>query len=251
MTNYSSYAPGGSKVVKQDDSVVDVLDQDSNAIKVKVVNNIPIEAGDIEIGAVEIKDGMSDTRAVVDTAEADGVANTKNTIAASARASGFNGTTWDRLRAGLSDVASALTGILNTLPLALYHSSRSTRTDGLGGPLESNIVGDLSVTQGTLLAGEDLIKDVITTRRRGVYAYISTATTTYVFPGSGHINNIKVAGGTLGNVTIYDNTAASGTVILPAVTPVQGQELIVDIDVTLGCTIVTAAATILTISYDN
>jgi hypothetical protein len=111
--------------------------------------------------------------------------------------------------------------------------------------------GLLNVTLGGLLAGEDLTKDLINTRKRGVYAYISGAGTTVVFPGNGHINNIKVAGGTLGNVTIYDNVAASGSTILPAVTPLQGQELVSDIDTNLGLTIVTAAATILAISYDN
>lgn len=78
---------------------------------------------------------------------------------------------------------------------------------------------------------------------------ISTATTTTVKTGAGFIDRIRCIGGTLGNVTIYDNTAASGTVLLPTVTPVANGVLLEHIPFGTGLTIVTAAATVITVSY--
>jgi phage-related protein len=83
----------------------------------------------------------------------------------------------------------------------------------------------------------------------GVSAAVSTATTTTVKSGAGFINIIRVIGGTLGSVTIYDNTAASGTVLLPTVTPVANGVLLEGVSFGTGLTIVTAAATVITVSY--
>lgn len=110
----------------------------------------------------------------------------------------------------------------------------------------------LSVSQATKTWGESSSKDRMLIQRPGTYqTAITTATTTTVVTGAKHINEIRVQGGTLGNVTVYDNTAGSGTVIVPTVTPVQGQVLKVDFDVGTGLTIVTAAATIITVDIDN
>lgn len=102
---------------------------------------------------------------------------------------------------------------------------------------------------GTLLAGEDVANNVMKVENRGAAASITTAATTTIKSGPGHVNSIRVAGGVLGAVTIYDNTAASGTVILPEVTPIQGQVLLENIEFSIGLTIVTAAASIISVSY--
>lgn len=115
--------------------------------------------------------------------------------------------------------------------------------------LINKIVGGIKVSLADLLAGEDQGNGVFKVIKRGNYAYISTATTTTIKTSAGHINNIRVLGGTMGNVTIYDNTAGSGTVMVPAVTPAAGQVLLEDVDFSTGLTIVTAAATILVISF--
>jgi len=60
------------------------------------------------------------------------------------RISGYNGTTWDRIRAGITAVTSTFTGFLNSLPWAVYHATPTTRTDGQGGPLESDSLGSLN-----------------------------------------------------------------------------------------------------------
>ena len=105
------------------------------------------------------------------------------------------------------------------------------------------------VTQTTLQAGEDILADVQKTELRGTPAAISAIATTLLKTGPGTLHSLRVAGGTLGAVTVYDNTDASGTVLLPATTPVQGQVLLEGIRFSTGLTIVTAAATILTVSY--
>ena len=88
----------------------------------------------------------SGTTAVVVTQGADGGANTDDTLSTSARTSGYNGSTWDRLRAGLTSVASSITGFLNVMPFAKYDTSPTTRTNGQSGPLQTDNVGNLLVS---------------------------------------------------------------------------------------------------------
>lgn len=80
---------------------------------------------------------------------------------------------------------------------------------------------------------------------------IKTAATTVVKTGAGHLKSITILGGTMGAITVYNNTAASGTEICPEFTPPANtiQTLTFDTDFSLGCTIVTAAATVLSVSY--
>lgn len=86
------------------------------------------------------------------------------------------------------------------------------------------------------------------------YTAISTATTTVVKTGAGQLNAVIVTGGTLGAITIYDNTAASGTNIATAFTPTVltggGPGVFVfNVAFSVGLTIVTGAATAITVTY--
>lgn len=80
---------------------------------------------------------------------------------------------------------------------------------------------------------------------------VSTATTTTVKSGAGFLGQIIINGGTMGNVTIYDNTAGSGTTIAT----LDGANLKVGMVFPYGCvfstglTVVTAAATDITVCY--
>jgi len=94
-----------------------------------------------------------------------------------------------------------------------------------------------------------LLSDVMKVEQQFSNFNISTATTTTVKSAAGFLDSLLCVGGTLGNVTVYDNTAASGTVLCPAVTPVAGGLLLSHCKFTTGLTIVTAAATVLTGSY--
>lgn len=104
-------------------------------------------------------------------------------------------------------------------------------------------------TLATTLAGEDVVNDVRKTETRGAAVNILTATTTTVKSGPGHLNHLIAVGGTMGNVTIYDNTAASGTVLFGPATPTAGGVIVADIEFSVGLTVVTAAATAISGSY--
>lgn len=105
---------------------------------------------DGEIGAVEIKDGSTNGRGVVE-APADGASNATLGLVTNSRLEGFGGTTWDRIKAGITTVTATLTGFLNVLPWGVYNATPSTRTEGQGGPLQTTTLGHLltnSLAQG-------------------------------------------------------------------------------------------------------
>lgn len=127
---------------------------------------------------------------------------------------GFNGTTWDRLRTAVTAVSSTLTGFLNTLPWALYHSSPATRTNGQGAPLETDATGNLRNVEQFAPAAEDNTAGVLKVEHRYSYTHITTATTTVVKASAGFLHKIiwnkSVA---TGATTVYDNTSAAGNVV--------------------------------------
>lgn len=122
-------------------------------------------------------------------------------------------------------------------------ASASTIDSGALGFKQFQVLGDGSVAQLTTTAGS------------WGYAPVSTATTTVVDAnGPGQLHSIVVVGGTLGAITVYDNTAGSGQVIVPAFTPPtlsSGGAFTITLDVSysVGLTIVTAAATALVVTY--
>lgn len=110
----------------------------------------------------------------------------------------------------------------------------------------------LKESLNTKLAGEDLVNDVQKVEQRYTYNAISTATTTLVKTGAGFVHTISIVGGTLGAITVYDNTTATGTAIIPTFTPTATlpcPPIILDASFATGLTIVTAAATIIVVSY--
>lgn len=176
------------------------------------------------------------------SAGADGVSNTTNSLVTSSRISGFNGTTWDRIKAGITTVTSTLTGWLNTLPWAIYNASPTARTEGQGGPIQSDANGRVIVTLGTAIAGENLNSNRIETAHPATPTRITSATTTTARSGAGILHTILVEAALTGTVTIYDNTAGSGTVL--AILPIgfAAGAYTLDIAFGTGCTLVTSAA---------
>lgn len=79
--------------------------------------------------------------------------------------------------------------------------------------------------------------------------YISTATTTTVFSGPGILHELSLTETAAGTITVYDNTAASGTIKAVLKASIVEGDYLHDIDFTIGCTIVTAAASKLTASW--
>lgn len=85
------------------------------------------------------------------------------------------------------------------------------------------------------------------------FAHISTATTTLVLTGAGWLRKIHVpgTGGTPGNITIYDALTATGNPIYGPTTPSAGQIIDIQRRVGTGITVVTAAATVCDVAYDQ
>lgn len=129
-----------------------------------------------------------------------------------------------------------------TSDLLLFRSTGGTLVAvGTAYPLPS--------TLQTLQAGEDLINNVQKTEQRFSYASIGSAGTTTVKGNPGFLHELRVAGGTLGPVTVYDAVGTSSQIMLPTVTPTQGQVLLKNISFSVGLTVVTGSASVLTGSY--
>lgn len=81
------------------------------------------------------------------------------------------------------------------------------------------------------------------------YLAISTGVTTVVKASPGFLHTIVVTGGTAGTIDVYDNTAGSGTKIasFSSTNAVMNYEF--RCQFTTGLTIVTSAATQLTVNY--
>lgn len=81
------------------------------------------------------------------------------------------------------------------------------------------------------------------------YAYISTATTTIVKAASGYLHTLTIDGGVAGTVIVYDDPATSGTIIASFDSTNALQTYTFDIQFNSGLTIITSAATKVTVSY--
>jgi hypothetical protein len=95
--------------------------------------------------ATKLTDGTNGP-AAIETAGSDGASNTNNALSVKSRLVGYNGTTWDRVRAGVSAAASAVTGFLNVLPMARFDTTPATRTSGQSGMLQTDNIGNLLVS---------------------------------------------------------------------------------------------------------
>lgn len=119
-------------------------------------------------------------------------------------------------------------------------------------PCSTDLSGNQRTTLGTRIAGENVVADRLKVETPNSQAVVTTAATTVVKSGLGFLHTCTILGGVLGAITIYDNTAASGTVIVPTYTPAAAdtsKTIILDTVFSTGLTIVTAAATILHCSY--
>lgn len=220
---------------------------------------VDVVGGDIQIGAVEIKDGTNNNRADVndastartsatkviavqnldaagnvitnDTANADGVNNTSTRMPVNARLVGFNGTTWDRIRAGVTGVVSAVTGFINNLPFVTYNSSAPVLTNGQSVSQQSDVNGNTLVSEGTLISA--IVGDSIIAYPFGHTSGRVTADG-QILSGAGKIHTINIAPltatPTAGLITVYDSLTETGTVIYSewifAITP--GHTIILD-----------------------
>ena len=96
---------------------------------------------------------------------------------------------------------------------------------------------------------EDNTVGVAKVEQRFSYSNITTATTTTVKSGAGFLHAITINTTAAGAITIYDNTAASGTKIGTLKASIGEQTFILNVSFGTGLTIVTAAASDVTVSY--
>ena len=124
---------------------------------------------------------------------------------------------------------------------AIYEETPSSAIEGENQALRTDIVKNLKVTQATAL---DAINDAVTAfPPKPNNTRITTATTTVV-SATPCWAKVDIQAGTMGLVTVYDNTAASGAV-LHSGTPTAKDRLFGGdwVYCKVGLTIVTAADT--------
>ena len=113
----------------------------------------------------------------------------------------------------------------------------------------TDAAGNVQTTLNTLIAGEDITNDRLKVEHQYSGTYIATATTTTVKSGAGFIHTLTIGETAAGAITLYDNTAGSGTIIFVAKASIVEQTFVLDVSFTVGLTIVTAAASKLMVSY--
>ena len=134
----------------------------------------------------------------------------------------------------------------NGLP-GIYNATAITLSDLEGTALAVDSSGNLYANLATLIAGEDALIDVLKVEQRFSFLNIAAGqATTVVKSGAGFLHAIVFNGpATATNTTtVYDNTAASGTVIaIPLATAAAAPlTLTFNCAFTVGLTIITATA---------
>ena len=149
---------------------------------------------------------------------------------------------------GVTTPSTNTAGMQNVLVDAIYNATPTTRTEWQAGPLQADSLGNLKETLGTTIAGEDIPNDVLKVEMRNNATVISTATTTVCKTGAGLLHTITVTGGTAGTIVVYDNTAASGTILASFSSTNALATYTFNVSFSIGLTVVTSAATLVTVS---
>ncbi len=145
------------------------------------------------------------------------------------------------LRAGADIVGTAVSSYVNSLGFAIYHSTPTTRTTGQAGPLEADASGNLRTAEQYVTGWS--------------FVNMTTATTATAKSGAGVFHGVAI--NTIvgaATITIYDNTAGSGTKIGIITLPAAGAGdmpnfIPFDVAFATGLTFVTSGATDITIVY--
>jgi hypothetical protein len=132
---------------------------------------------------------------------------------------------------------------------AEYNVTPPTYDDGDKATTQSDVNGNTRVREQYAPLYEDNVAQVAKVEQRYSPTYISTATTTTVKSGAGFLHRLIVNGGTTGTIIIYDNTAASGTIIASFDTTNAIASYEFNVTFATGLTIVTSAATKLTVAW--
>lgn len=98
---------------------------------------------------------------------------------------------------------------------AVYNVTAPVLVDGGGSALNVDVSGNLNSTLATKIAGEDLNNDRLKVEFRNTNVHCTADT--QVTTGGGILHSIAISGTTAtptaGLITVYDNTAESGTIL--------------------------------------
>ena len=231
-TTLTAEIAGGATEAKQDAQAV------TDAAIAASVASIDAKAstGNASTASLDAK-----TVADVGASPADGVSNTVTLKGVRAWLAGYNGTTWDRLRTGITTAVSSFVGWLNVIPFGKYLATDLTLTDGQGGPLTLDSTSALRATLRSYDAASGANKstdvspmnqqlydwpiattNLATQNLPGDYGASTEGYSDYSFQGTlidgvGETTSIalevsNVGGATAGDwnaVKVYDNTAAA------------------------------------------
>jgi len=136
---------------------------------------------------------------------------------------------------------------MSTLPI--YNTTAPTPNAGQTVAPQADSLGNLYVNPYTKLAGEDLGNDVMKVEQQMNPTNITTATTTTVKSGAGYFECITINATAAGTITIYDNTAASGTKIATIKASIVESSYFYYAKFVNGLTIVTAGAGDVTVAW--
>jgi hypothetical protein len=172
-----------------------------------------MSAGSNGVNFTILKGQGSSTDAIVEVelSGSDGSSNTNNALSVKSKLVGFNGTTWDRIRAGLTVVTGAFTGSLNTMPYAIYNAAPTVRTEAYGGPFQADINGSIRERETYCPQYEDNANGVaaITFKPLAVSTYAPSVDTSAALEAS---SITKAAAGTFYSLSgRLDSTCPSGT----------------------------------------
>lgn len=149
------------------------------------------------------------------------------------------------------DNAAFTVSTSTTTPMAALVDEVSTGsvTEGNTGVVRMTATRELRNAETYAPAAEDNVVGVLKVEERFSYSNITSATTTTVKSGAGFVHAITVNTTAAGTITIYDNTAGSGTKIATLKASVAEQTFFLNASFGTGLTIVTAAASDVTVSY--
>lgn len=126
-----------------------------------------------------------------------------------------------------------------------YTSTAQTVTDGYSAPVAIDSHRNLQVVMADSSTGAVLSSSApAQTYRADSYLNITTKTTTVVKAAAGTLAKVVInKSGSSDTLTIYDNTAGSGTIIATITSPTVGMNFQYDVACGTGITIVTGGTT--------
>jgi len=172
-----------------------VVEASNGEVSLGNLTEVNLEAGDLQIGAVEVKNSSDDTRATV-------------------TARGLQVEAAGAVAAGAADSGNPVKvgGKYNVTP--------PTLDDGDRGDAQLNALGALLADLQTRITGEDFNLNLLRVAGYGVATNLTASG--LVKTGAGIVLGVYVASTSSGTFKLWDNTAGSGTVVVNTTTPAAG-----------------------------